>query len=212
MPPSSVAHATSGLLLLADISGYTGFLQAVALAHQDDPIMFESAPEGYALVSTLLDGIIDRLVPPMTLSKLEGDAVFAFADEADDLPRGAEMLACLAACYAAFRTQLDASERARTCQCGACSRGGGLDLKFILHAGPYVVQSIGGGRELVGPQVVMAHRLLKNQGATVVGQAAYALFTDAAIDRLGIPGSGSVAMTETYEHYPPIDVRVFPLP
>ena len=211
MLATSAARATSGVLLLADISGYTGFLQAVALAHRDDPIMLESVPEGYSLVSTLLDVIIDRLVPPMTLSKLEGDAVFAFADDADEVPRGAGMLACLSACYTAFRTQLDASERARTCQCGACSRGGGLDLKFIVHTGTYVVQSIGGGRELVGPQVVMAHRLLKNQGATVVGQHGYALFTDAAIAGLGIPATGSVAMTETYEHYPPIDVRVFPL-
>lgn len=211
MTPSSVARATSGLLLLADISGYTGFLQAVATAHADDPIMLESVPAGYSLVSTLLDGIIEQLVPPLTLSKLEGDAVFAFAEDADDIPRGAAMLACLSGCYAAFRTQLDASERARTCQCGACVRGGGLDLKFVLHAGTYVVQSIGGGRELVGPQVVMAHRLLKNQGAAVLGQAAYALFTDAAIDRLDIPGAGSVALTETYEHYPPIDVRLFPL-
>jgi hypothetical protein len=211
MAATSVARATSGVLLLADISGYTGFLQAVATAHRDDPIMFENVPEGYSLVSTLLDGIIERLVPPMTLSKLEGDAVFAFADDVDEVPRGAGMLACLTACYAAFRTQLDASERARTCDCGACSRGAGLDLKFIVHTGTYVVQSIGGGRELVGPQVVMAHRLLKNQGVAAVGQDGYALFTDAAITSLDIPDSGSVAMTETYEHYPPIDVRVFPM-
>ena len=57
----------------------------------------------------------------------------------------------------------------------------------------------------------MAHRLLKNQGVAAVGQDGYALFTDAAITSLDIPDSGSVAMTETYEHYPPIDVRVFPM-
>ena len=41
--------------------------------------------------------------------------------------------------------------------------GNGLDLKFIVHAGAFVVQSIAGGHELVGPDVGMAHRLLKTR-------------------------------------------------
>ena len=51
----------------------------------------------------------------------------------------------------------------------ACARIDTLDLKFILHAGEFVLQSIGGGQELVGPDVVMAHRLLKTHAAEVVG-------------------------------------------
>jgi Protein of unknown function (DUF2652) len=203
--------AASGLFLLADISGYTSFLQAVGTAHGDDPIDYDDIPPAYPLMSSLLDGIIERVAPPFTLSKLEGDAVFAFAVDADEMPRADAMLAFLGACYAAFRTHLTALEQALTCTCDACSRGAALDLKFILHAGRFVMQSIGGGRELVGSDVVMAHRLLKNGGAAAIGRPAYVLITDAAVARLDIPVAGATSVTETYDHYAPIEVAVFPL-
>ena len=87
------------------------------------------------MMSSLLDGIVARLVPPFTLSKLEGDAVFAYATNADALPRGADLLACIEACYAEFQARLGAAHEVWTCRCGACLRIDTLDLKFILHAG-----------------------------------------------------------------------------
>jgi hypothetical protein len=200
----------SGPLLLADISGYTGFLQSVTEAHRDDAFAGGQVPDAYGLVSSLLDGIIERIAPPFTISKLEGDAVFAFARDEDDIPRGAALLDCLAACYTSFREQLESAEQIWTCRCDACSRVDTLDLKFVLHAGSYVVQSIGGGRELAGPEVVMAHRLLKNRAAELVGPA-YALITEAAAARLAVPADGAHELTETYEHYPPIAARVYAL-
>jgi hypothetical protein len=200
----------SGPLLLADISGYTAFLQSVTDAHRDDAFAGGKVPDAYGLVSSLLDGIIERIAPPFTISKLEGDAVFAFARDEDDIPRGAALLACLAACYTSFREQLAGAEQIWTCRCDACSRVDTLDLKFVLHAGSYVVQSIGGSRELVGSEVVMAHRLLKNRAAELVGPA-YALITEAAASRLDVPSDGAHELTETYEHYPPIAARVYAL-
>ncbi len=211
MVQPSRTGATSGLLLLADISGYTGFLQDVGTAHADDAFANGQVPDAYALISTLLDGIIGRLVPPMTLSKIEGDAVFLFCDETDTVPRGAALLACLATVYEAFREQLAGAERIWTCRCGACSRVDALDLKFVVHAGSFAIASIGGGHELIGPEVVMAHRLLKNGAAEQIGSPAYALITDAALDRFEVSRDGSVSRVETYEHYPPITVAVFPL-
>ena len=79
MSASMHAGAASGLFLLADISGYTGFLQAVGNAHGLDMSANGEVPPAYPLMSSLLDGIIGSVVPPFTLSKLEGDAVFAFA-------------------------------------------------------------------------------------------------------------------------------------
>ena len=74
-----------------------------------------------------------------------------------------------------------------------------------------MTQEIAGTRKLVGPEVVMAHRLLKNNAATLVGHSAYALITAAAAARLGIPTEAAVPIVETYEHYPPIRAHVFPL-
>jgi hypothetical protein len=74
--------AGRGTLLLADISGYTAFLQAVAGAHAADMAAGRFVPEAYPLLTSLLDGIVGRIAPPFVLSKLEGDAVFAFAAKA----------------------------------------------------------------------------------------------------------------------------------
>ncbi len=43
------------------------------------------------------------------------------------------------------------------CNCSACERLHELELKFVLHWGNYVVQSIAGHDELLGPDVTMAH-------------------------------------------------------
>jgi hypothetical protein len=201
----------SGPLLLADISGYTGFLQDVTDAHRDDAFAGGRVPDAYGLVSSLLDGIIERIVPPFTLAKIEGDAVFVFAVGDAGIPRGDALLDLLAACYRSFQERLGGATQIWTCRCHACSRVDALDLKFVLHAGSYILQSIGGGRELVGPEVVMAHRLLKNHAAEMVGHSAYALVTEAAASRLAIPAAGARELTETYEHYPPIAAHVYAL-
>lgn len=203
--------AGEGPLLLADISGYTAFLQAVAAAHQDDAFADGAVPEAYRMMSSLLDGIVTSLVPPFTLSKLEGDAVFAFARMGSDVPRGAAALDGIRRCYADFRARLAQVGEVWTCSCDACSRANTLDLKFVLHAGRFVEQEIAGSRELSGPDVVMAHRLLKNQGAEVVGHGAYALLSGAAVSQLDVPIDAAVPVTETYEHYQPIEVFVFDL-
>jgi hypothetical protein len=183
----------------------------VAAAHKDDAFAGGKVPDAYGLVSHLLDGIVGRLVPPFTLSKLEGDAVFAFATSTAVLPHGAAMLDCLTECHADFRRRLGMAHGIWTCRCDACARVDGLELKFILHAGSFVIQEIAGRQELVGPEVVMAHRLLKNRTAEVVGRGAYALITQAAAARFDVPGDRAIPIVETYEHYAPIHAYVFPL-
>lgn len=207
----NASGVASGALLLADISGYTGFLDAVTAAHHDDLFGGGAVPAAYPLISTLLDGIIERLGPAFRLAKLEGDAVFAYSAGEGTLPRGAAVLECLAGCYAGFRSQLGSARDLWSCQCDACVRVADLDLKFVLHAGSFVVQAVGGGRELAGPDVVVVHRLLKNGVADALGPRAYALATEAAVERLAMPIGGSTPHTELLDGGRPIQVRVFPL-
>ena len=203
-------ETAEGPLVLADIGGYTEFLQVVAEAHRDDAFADGAVPEAYRLMSSLLDGIVGQIVPPFTLSKLEGDAVFAFAQDAD-APRGDAALDVVRACYADFRSRLSDVGKIWACNCTACARATSLDLKFVLHAGRYVLQQIAGSRELSGPDVVMAHRLLKNGAADLVGHGAYALVSAAAVRQLDLPVAGAIPMTETYEHYPPTSAFAFAL-
>ena len=203
--------AASGPLVLADISGYTAFLQSVAFEHRNDAFADGAVPEAYAILSRLLDGIVEKLVPPFTLAKLEGDAVFAFATDGDALPMGNGVLACMLACHADFRQRVGSAKEIWPCWCAACASIETLDLKFVLHAGPFVIQEIAGQRELVGAEVVIAHRLLKTSASELAGRSGFALVTSAAVQQLEIPLDGAVPIVETHEHYAPIDAFAFAL-
>jgi hypothetical protein len=210
--PSSTPTSTVGVLLLADISGYTRFLRAVEEAHRDDAFAGDTVPEAYSFVSSLLDGIVNSVVPPFELSKLEGDAVFAWAPSPEVVPSGYELLVFVRTCYAAFREQLGRALEIWTCRCGSCALVNTLDLKFVLHTGPFVVQSIAGRTELVGPTVVMAHRLLKSGASALVGHGAYALVTDSAVQQLKLPTDAALPLVEEIEHYVPIQAHVYSVP
>jgi len=203
------AGRTWGALLLADISGYTGFLQGVGDAHQALIIDSPEPPPAYGLMSSLLETIMAAIIPPFRLVKLEGDAVFAVGEE---LPlRGTAVVACLEACYAAFGARLAEANSLWTCSCDACARIHTLDLKFVLHYGEFIAQRVGGQEEVLGPEVNVAHRLLKNHALDLTGGRPYALLSDAAVAMLGVPAAGMLASTEKYEHLPPINVHVLPL-
>ncbi len=204
----SIEHGT---FVLADISGYTAFLQAVGEAHAADMAAGRFVPHAYPLLTSLLDGIVEKIAPPFTLSKLEGDAVFAFAADDEQHPQGQELLDCLNGCYAAYRARVDEAKELMICDCNACRSIGELELKFVLHHGNYVVQPVAGRPELLGPDVTVAHLLLKNHAAELIGRSAYALITEAAVAHLEIPPDGSVPITERYEHYPPVPARVLAL-
>jgi len=204
-------RATRGVLLLADISGYTGFLQAVATAHGAEMATMTELPAAYPLMTTLLDGIVTQLVPPFRLSKLEGDAVFAYAPEDAFEHRGDSVVEVMRGCYTAFQERRDEAVRLMFCDCAACHGLQSLELKFVLHWGNYVVQAIAGHEELLGPDVTMAHKLLKNNVSGVVGCSAYVLVTESATQQLEVPRQDSVAHTETFDHYPTIEANIFTL-
>lgn len=210
MTTQEAPTASAGPLVLADISGYSAFLQSVAYEHRDDAFAGGKVPHAYAVISSLLDGIVQQLVPPFTLSKLEGDAVFVYAT-GDSSPRGQALLDCVGACYADFRERVTTARSVWPCECEACRRIDQLELKFVLHAGPFVIQSIAGRDELVGPEVVVAHRLLKSRAGDAVGQAAFALVTDAASEWLDVPADGGVPVVEECQPSPPVSGRAFAL-
>jgi hypothetical protein len=197
--------AVEGPLLIADISGYTSFFRDVEARHRDDAFANGATPAAYGLMSTLLGGIVKRIVPPFELAKLEGDAVFTFGTADDSVPRGDELVDLIRASHDEFVGARNEAVELTTCSCGACTRAGTLDLKFVLHAGRFVLQDIAGSRELTGSDVVLAHLLLKNRVSEVVGTGAYLLVSDAAARMLDIPIVAATPITESYEHYAPID-------
>jgi len=176
-----------GYLVLADISGFTAYLAGVELDH------------AHEILSDLLEIIVGKFRSLLTLSKLEGDAVFAYAPESK-ISRGETLLDLLESTYVAFRDRQTAIHRRTTCECQACRSIPRLDLKFMTHHGDYRLQEVAGITELLGSDVNLAHRLLKNHIAEATGWHAYALFTEQSLGHMGIRPEGAYAQTETYEH------------
>ena len=160
-----------GYLLLADISGYTAFLTGTELEH------------AHAIIHELTTLIRERLAPPMRFVKLEGDAVFCYADVAA-FADGERLIELIEACYFDFSNRLLDMTRATTCRCDACAAIGSLGLKFITHYGTFVIERDDGREDLAGTDVILVHRLLKNTISDGGGPQAYAFFTEACLQRM----------------------------
>jgi hypothetical protein len=173
-------------LLIADICGYTAFLTGNELEHAQ------------GIIRDLTRAIVSQLVPPLELVKLEGDAVFCHVP-VRQFEDGERILEAVEACYVEFRDFLDDMARGTTCRCSACESMQSLDLKFVAHYGRYLVDDVGGVRDLAGPDVILVHRLLKNDVTSATGLRAYAFFSDACRERLP-PAMSLVPHAETYEN------------
>ena len=64
----------------------------------------------------------------------------------------------------------------------------------------YFVQNIAGAKELVGSDVTLIHRLLKNHVSEAIGWRAYALFTQQSLEHLHMQPEGLFPCNESYEH------------
>jgi hypothetical protein len=175
-------------LLIADISGYTGYLATVELDHAQD------------ILADLIGTVVSSLRPNFRLAKLEGDAAFvaAAADKLD----GSLLLDTVERCYFGFRRRRRDVRQATSCECNACSRIPDLNLKFVVHYGMALRQRVAGSEELLGSDVIVVHRLLKNEVVEQLGIGAYALFTQGAVDAMAIDPQalGMSRLAETYEH------------
>jgi hypothetical protein len=177
-------QARAGYLLLADISGYTRFLTGTELEHAQ------------SIIRELIMLVRERLTPPMHFVKAEGDAVFCYADGAV-FADGERLIELIEVCYFDFVNRLSNMSRNTTCTCAACASIGSLDLKFMCHYGAFVVDREQAGVDLAGPDVILVHRLLKNTVGERTGLAAYAVLTDACLQRLEL----AFEMPLHAEHY-----------
>jgi Protein of unknown function (DUF2652) len=200
------APAAERYLLLADISGYTGFMAGVEEAHGVD--FSGGVPAGYSVLGGLLDSVIEGVEPEFTLVKLEGDAVFAVARASDLDGHGDIVLQKLTAMYGAFIDRRTRAIPTSDHLCTACPAVAHLDLKVVLHRGLAVRQAVGSGSDLLGPAVTIAHRLLKNGVRLRIGNRPYLFMTDAAATGLGLHGVGLVH-SEDYADAGRVGGRIF---
>lgn len=206
MPPD--ASAGEGYLLLADISGYTGFLSSVEQAHSVD--FSGGIPAGYAVLGALLDSVVEGVEPEFGVAKLEGDAVFATAPAEALDGQGDSIVSHLQDVYLAFRARRTEAKSAQDHACTACPVVANLDLKMVLHRGRMVRQTVGSRTEILGPAVNVVHRLLKNTIQARIGFRPYLFLTDAAANGLGL-GQIGLGHGEEYPDVGPVHGRIVDL-
>ena len=185
--------------LIADISGYTEYLSGVEIDHAQD------------ILADLISTVVTALKPTFRLAKLEGDAAFCFAPT--DKVDASLLLDAVERCYFGFRRRRRDVRQATSCECNACLRIPDLNLKFVAHHGLAITQKVAGQRELLGSDVILVHRLLKNTVVETTGVSAYALFSDALIGVMGIDPAelGMREHTEVYDHIGEVKVWVLDL-
>ncbi len=140
------------LLLIADIGGYTEYMQ------------YHRSMLGHAEAATrrMLDKIVGA-ARDFDLIEIEGDAAFLSRD-AEGLDGAATLSAVTRAAVAmhrAFHTQRRLVEL-NLCPCQSCTQTSDLKLKFVAHVGDVATQTIRRRKKLVGMDVIYVHRLLKN--------------------------------------------------
>ena len=141
------------LLLIADIGGYTEYMRShrMSLAHAE------------VNTARLLEKVIDA-ARDFDLIEIEGDAAF-LSRQADALDGDATVAAidarpsspCTARSTSSGSTSRPTCARAR-----AATQANNLKLKFVAHIGEVATQTIRQRRKLVGIDVILVHRMLKN--------------------------------------------------
>lgn len=203
--PDADPSAGERYLLLADITGYTGFMTGVEIEHGAD--FSQGIPAAYGILAGLLDSVVMGVAPAFDLVKLEGDAVFAVAPATRLDGDGDRVLERLDTMYRAFVDSRTRAIPSHDHVCIACPNVAHLDLKVILHRGHTVHQTVGASSDLLGPAVNLAHRLLKNTIRERIGSHPYVFLSDAAASGLGLEEVG-VAHHEEYADAGPIDGRI----
>jgi hypothetical protein len=149
---ASLMTSERSLLLIADIGGYTDYMRShrMSLAHAE------------VNTARLLEKVIDA-VPDFDLIEIEGDAAF-LARRADSLDGDATVDLTLQAAMAMHREfHLERHNVATNlCPCASCTQANNLKLKFVAHVGETATQTIRQRRKLVGIDVILVHRMLKN--------------------------------------------------
>ncbi len=189
-----------GYFIITDISGYTEFLNKSELEH------------AHEILQALFQAQLTQIEPPFIVSSFRGDAIIMYIPETGFI-QPQSVLEALENLYSAFSSTLEQMQYHTTCPCRACKEMSILDLKMVTHYGDFILQQLGDQEELLGADVIVPHRMLKNQVIEKTGIKAYALFSEAAKQALQLPELCEILedYSESYEHYGELKMAVYDL-
>src|SRR5438874_10929840 len=101
------SYTQAGVLVLADITGFTEFVTATELEH------------GPQLIADLLEAVMRRLSPPLEIQEVEGDAIFALGPEGAVVPP-TRLLDVLEGAFVGFEHSPRPVKAVDTCSIESC--------------------------------------------------------------------------------------------
>lgn len=190
-PLKSNEITDNGLILIADISGFTKFVR------ETDVI------EGSKITRMLLSSIMDSNILNLKVCEIEGDAIFFY--KYGELPSICSILKQYELMLNNFNTRLNKIKV-------HFKKRLELSLKVIAHTGIMTAYSIGQFKKLYGASVIEAHRLLKN----TVPSKSYVLLTDELIKSVvsetsenSCMTSNAVTLSESHGSDKPVEFTYF---
>ena len=190
------------VFFIADISGYTKFI------FSNEKEISHSQMVMRELITTLLD----RVVHPLDLVRIEGDAIFLYVLKDDPEHPWGKLSKTLATdvmgFFQVFSDKLAELMIHKICNCNACFNIEQLKLKVVAHSGTAAFYRLGEHQELTGTSPIVIHRLMKNS----VQATEYMLFTESACHDLapsdwkveeGEEQYDDIGSIKTYVYYPP---------
>ncbi|MUH38319.1 DUF2652 domain-containing protein [Zobellia amurskyensis] len=142
-------NALPALICIPDISGFTQFMSQID---------FELSSK---VIPSLLNNIIYSNEIGLKVSEIEGDAVLFY--RTGELPDLKDLIEQCKLFYTEFYKQISLLQRSNAHMRDSAKIPDILGLKIILHFGKQIgVVPIGKRFKLMGEDVIVAHRLLKN--------------------------------------------------
>ena len=123
--PELFAGLREGALVIADISGYSAFVQQTEVDHS------------WSILHELLETMVRSLAGRMNVSQVEGDAILFISGLS--IP---DVITALEETFVAFHRRLRDMQAVTTCPCSACAKIGMLKLKFVIHHGRFSRQRL----------------------------------------------------------------------
>lgn len=189
----------NGLIFIPDISGFTKFVTQTEIEHSQ------------MIITKLLELIINLNHMDLNLSEIEGDAVLFY--KKGNRPEVVDVIEQAKKMFIDFHQFLQGMEGEKRCTCNACTSAPGLSLKFITHYGIINEVKIHNFTKILGSDVILAHRLLKNN----IPHSEYLLLTDNYIKEFESnkikPESWMefIKTVEEYENFGAVESHYLPL-
>ena len=183
-----------------DITGFTKFIATSELSFSSD------------FIPGLLRRLVNANIINLNVGEIEGDAIFFY--RTGRLPSISMVAKQCRLLFQTFHNYLKLVEKEDPVNYAKHLANGQMGLKVIIHYGDIMPANIKGRTKLIGQNVIIAHKLLKNS----IKEGEYVLLTEAYLNKVKakdirpwFPWGEIKNGSETYEYLGEIKYSYIPL-